>query len=126
MGKIDGEWNMRDYKNLTVWKESMELARAVYRLCRMFPPEERYALADQMRRAAVSIPSNIAEGHDRHSDKEFRRFLLIAKGSAAELDTQLILCRDFGYIQQEEAESLLSQCAKIRAKLYNFINKLSD
>lgn len=117
---------MRDYKNLTVWKESMELARVIYRLCRTFPPEERYALADQMRRAAVSIPSNIAEGHDRHSDKEFRRFLLIAKGSAAELDTQLILCRDFGYIQQEEAERLLSQCAKIRAKLYNFINKLSE
>lgn len=81
---------MRDYKELTVWQDAMKLVEAVYLVIRRLPVEERFALADQMRRAVVSIPSNIAEGHDRHSNKEFRHFLLIAKGSAAELETQLI------------------------------------
>ena len=78
---------MSNYKDLQVWQRSIELVLDVYKLAQAFPLEERYALGDQMRRAAVSIPSNIAEGHARGSAKEFRHFLSIALGSLAELET---------------------------------------
>ena len=85
---------MTDYKDLIIWQKSRLLVRTVYILTRKLPEEELFGLTNQVRRAVVSIPSNIAEGFNRGSDKEFIHFLRIAKGSAAEVETQLILCVD--------------------------------
>ena len=82
----------RPHAKLDVWKLSMEMCGDVYQLCRMLPEDERYGLSSQMRRAVVSVPSNIAEGASRGSRKEFARFLGVAQGSLAELETQLELC----------------------------------
>ena len=85
------------HKDLIVWQKSMELAREVYLFTREFPKEETYGLVSQLRRAAISVPSNIAEGSARTTDKNFRQFLSIAYGSALEIETQLLLCETFGY-----------------------------
>lgn len=82
---------------LEVWREAMRLVREVYRLTASFPDEERFGLTSQMRRSAVSIPSNIAEGAARGGTQELLRFLRIARGSLAELDTQLLIARDLGF-----------------------------
>jgi len=87
------------YEQLEVWRKSMDLAVGMYGLVRSLPVEERFSLADQMRRCAVSIPSNIAEGAARASKKEFAQFLHIALGSASELDTQIQIAQRVGYIQ---------------------------
>lgn len=92
---------MQSFKELIIWQKSMELVEEVYRIIRLLPPEEKFALADQIKRSAVSIPSNIAEGKGRNSDREFLRFLNIANGSAYELETQLIICQRLGYIKAE-------------------------
>jgi four helix bundle protein len=81
----------QDFQNLTVWQRAMELAEAVYELTKLFPPDELYGLTSQLRRASVSVASNIAEGRGRGSDGEFRHFLNIAQGSAFEVQTQLLL-----------------------------------
>ena len=86
------------FKNLIVWQKAMELAKLVYGLVRQLPTEERYALADQLRRAVASIPSNIAEGNGRAGNKDYAHFLAIARGSLYETITQLELAKDLGYI----------------------------
>lgn len=86
------------FKQLVVWQKAMELVRVVYRLSKLFPAEERYALTDQLRRAVVSIPSNIAEGNGRAGNKDYAHFLAIARGSLYETLTQLQIARDLGYI----------------------------
>jgi four helix bundle protein len=85
------------YQKLLVWKESYRLAKAIYRLTGQFPPHERFGIVSQMRRAAVSIPSNIAEGYRRRHAKEIVHFCQIAYGSASELEVQLSLSKDFGF-----------------------------
>ena len=90
----------KTHKDLDVWKKAMELAKEIYLLTSNFPKEEIYGLSSQMRRASVSIPSNIAEGAARNSDKEFARFLYISLGSLSELDTQIILSKDLGFINE--------------------------
>jgi len=87
-----------NHKELDVWKESMLLAKEVYLLTKGFPKEELYGITSQIRRASVSVPSNIAEGAARSSDKEFIQFLYISLGSISELETQLLLSRDLGFI----------------------------
>lgn len=87
----------RNHRELHAWQEAMALARAVYRITSGFPKEELYSLTSQMRRAAVSVPSNIAEGAGRGTDREFRQFLPIARGSLSELETEWLLAKDFGY-----------------------------
>ena len=91
------------YRDLLVWQKGIVLAKEVYRLTRTFPSDEKYGLVSQMRRAAVSVPSNIAEGQARRSTKEFIQFISIAEGSVAELDTQLVLAFEFAYCDQETA-----------------------
>ena len=91
----------RPHYNLVAWKEAMALVTAVYRLTRAFPKEEVYGLTAQMRRAAVSIPSNLAEGAARSGQKEFAHFLSIARGSLSELETQLLISTDLGYMERE-------------------------
>ena len=89
---------IRGYRDLVVWQRSMELCSATYRATATFPDEERYGLVSQMRRAAVSIPSNIAEGHGRLTTNEYRHFLGVARGSLKELETQILIARDLGYL----------------------------
>ncbi|MCD8037189.1 MAG: four helix bundle protein [Clostridiales bacterium] len=103
----------------------MDLVTEVYRLAKLLPREELYSLSDQMRRAAVSIPSNIAEGQARSSMKEFANFLSIARGSKAELETQLMICVRLKYLTQSQVETVLSLCQEVGMMLTSLIGKLS-
>lgn len=109
---------------MVVWQEGIQLAKAIYKLTEKFPKQETYALADQIRRAVVSVPSNIAEGQARKAPGDFRRFLHIALGSLAEVDTQLVLAREFGYLNGNEVDKLFEQIQFLRKKLYALINSL--
>jgi four helix bundle protein len=95
------------YRDLRAWQSAMELCRLVYKVTKAFPKEELYGLTLQIRRSAVSVPSNIAEGHAREFTKEFLRHLSVAQGSLAELETQLILACDFECLGQKELEELM-------------------
>ena len=92
---------MHNYKNLHIWQEGIKLARKIYEITSNFPTNEKYGIASQMTRAAVSIPSNIAEGAGRNSNKEFANFLSIAIGSLFELHTQIVICEQIGYINPQ-------------------------
>jgi four helix bundle protein len=97
---------MTTHKDLTVWKKSMNLVILIYKVTGKFPKEELFGLTSQMRRAAVSIPSNIAEGHGRHSEKEVIRFLYISLGSASELETQILLSNKLDFLNEEDFNQL--------------------
>ena len=112
------------YKELTVWQKSMLLTEMVYRLVKFLPREELYALSDQMRRAAVSIPSNIAEGNARTSKRDYANFLSIARGSTAELETQLLISVRLNYLQNSQIEAPLSLCHEIVKMLTVLIQRL--
>ncbi len=111
---------LEDYKDLIVWKRSMELAAEAYIVARKLPGEEIYALADQIRRSAVSIPSNIAEGYGRGSSKDYTRFLAIARGSRYELETQLFLSVDLGYVTENDIAKAIRLGQEV-AKMLNVI-----
>lgn len=115
-----------DYKELMVWQKSIMLAEITYKLLKELPPEEKYALADQMRRAVISIPSNIAEGHGRGNNKEFIYFLKIANGSKTELETQLILCEKLGYLSKEQIAPSLKLLNEIGKMIYSLIRNVSE
>ncbi|AMO67023.1 four helix bundle protein [Zhongshania aliphaticivorans] len=112
----------RKYQKLIVWQEAMDLVVGVYRITERLPATERFGLCQQLRRAAVSIPSNIAEGAGRHSDKEFIRFLNIANGSLLEVETQLLIALQLQYI--EEISELQNSIDKIFAMLSSLKRKL--
>ena len=113
-----------DYKDREAWNQSMELVEDVYRFTKVFPPEELYGLSSQLRRSAVSIPSNLAEGSARRSRKELANFLGIALGSAAELETQLLISARLGY---GGANDTLLQLNRVRSLLFGLRNRqLSD
>lgn len=114
----------RNYRELIVWQEAIKIAKNVYQLTGMFPKQEMYALADQIRRAAVSVPSNIAEGQARKSPGDFKRFSHISLGSLAEVDTQLVFAQEFGYLSKEGIDLMDVQIQSLRKKLYAFINSL--
>lgn len=116
---------MRDYKKMTVWEKSYTFGLLVYSATKPFPKEEIYGLTSQLRRAAISIPSNIAEGSRRSTEKDFKSFLYIAYGSGAELEVQILFARDLGYLSQESSESLLLKLSEIMRMLNAFIQKLS-
>lgn len=113
---------IKDYKDLIVWQKAMDLVVEVYALVKLLPKEEMYALSNQIRRAAISIPSNIAEGQARNSTKEFIQFLAIAKGSKAELETQLLLCVRIGYLKEEQNVTAMSTLAEI-GKMINALQQ---
>jgi four helix bundle protein len=115
---------VRSYRELKVWQKGIELVKMVYGLTQGFPKSETYGLASQMQRAAVSIPSNIAEGQGRQHTGEFRQFLHIAIGSAAELDTQLVVAVELGYCSAENAQPVFDLILEIRKMTYALINKL--
>jgi four helix bundle protein len=97
---MEAIYKSRSYQNLDVWKLSIDFVKQTYQLTQKFPRSEIYGLTNQIRKAAVSIPSNIAEGQGRNSVKEFRQFLAIALGSIAEVETQLIIAREIAYLTQ--------------------------
>lgn len=112
--------NSTSYKELIVWQKSIELVTAIYKITDNFPQSEIYGLTSQMRRAAISIPSNIAEGSRRASKKEFRRFLLMTFGSGAELETQLEIAQRLGYASiedQDPANLLLNEVMRMLNKI---------
>ena len=111
----------KNHKELLVWQKAMQLVVDVYNLIRLLPKEETYGLSHQMRRAAISIPSNIAEGNARSSQKDMVHFLYIAQGSRAELETQLELCELIGYISKERLEPVLMQTQEIGRMLSGLI-----
>ena len=114
------------YRDLDVWKISMDLAVEVHKLLKLLPKEETYALSDQMRRSSTSIPTNIAEGYERNNVKEFVYFLRIARGSRAELQTQIFLCENFEYLTREQTAYALQLTDLIGKKLYWLINHLQN
>ena len=108
----------KNYRDLIVWQKAMELARQTYAITAELPKKECYGLAAQIRRAVVSIPSNIAEGHGRLTDSQFRHFLGNARGSLCELQTQMELASDFGYIEKQIIHSFMEQGSEV-ARLIN-------
>lgn len=116
---------MRDFKKYEIWQMSHELVLNLYKETMNFPKEELYGITSQIRRAAVSIPTNIAEGCGRDSDKEFNYFLSIALGSAAETEFLQILSRDLGYLNGERFQFLDEKINLIKSKIYKLKEKLS-
>ncbi len=104
----------RSYKDLEVWKSSIGFVKEIYEVTARFPSSEMYGLVNQVRRAAVSVPSNIAEGQGRNSSKEFCQFLSISLGSLAEAETQLIIAKEISYLSEEELNALLTRIDHIR------------
>jgi four helix bundle protein len=116
----------KGYKDLRVWQQAMMLAEAVYEVTKRFPQDERFGLISQMRRAAVSVPSNIAEGRGRGSDAELLRFCAIAYGSLMELETQAELARRLGFLPAHELSSIFEHCAEVARMLNALRASLSD
>jgi four helix bundle protein len=104
---------VKHYAELVAWQKAMELAAMVYTLTKGLPDSERFGLTTQMQRAAVSVPSNIAEGHERRSTGDYRRFLAIASGSLAELETQLRLCQMVGYVNESAIGDVLAHASEV-------------
>lgn len=115
-----------DYRDLLVWQKGMALAKRVYQITRAFPAEERFGLMAQMRRAAVSIPANIAEGQARHTTGEFIQSLSHAEGSVAELDTQLTLSADLEFCRVEQVADAFGVIAELRKMLNSLRRKLES
>ena len=115
---------IRSYRDLEVWRLGMRLAASVYRMTVEFPASERYGLTSQLQRCAVSIPSNIAEGHERDSTRDFLRFLSMSQGSLAELETQLLLASELELASSDAIEPLLSSTAELGRMLNGLQNKL--
>ncbi len=116
---------MRTHKDLDAWKKSLALVISIYEIASSFPKEEVYGLTSQIKRAIVSIPSNIAEGAARNHKKEFIQFLYIALGSGAELDTQLIIANKLGFISQEKLDELIDELNTISKMIQGLIKSIN-
>lgn len=115
---------IRDYRDLTVWQEAMDIAESVYLITRGFPREELFGMTSQMRRAAASIPANIAEGFGRAQPKAFVQFLRIAQGSLKELETHAMLSHRVGLLMQQDVEALLIKCERLGKRFVQFVRSL--
>ncbi len=115
---------MRDFRSLKVWEKAHQLTLAVYKATRAFPSEERYGLTRQLRRSAASVPTNLAEGCGRDSERELHRFMSIAAGSASEAEYQLLLARDLGYLPTDAYQGLHSSVTEAKRMLAGFMKKL--
>jgi len=109
------------FHKLTTWRKAMQLTKKVYEATRTFPDFEKFGLCSQLRRAAVSVPSNIAEGSQRGSDKDFAQFLRIAKGSLAEIQTQILIAKELEYLSEEALKSILGDISGLSKMLRAFI-----
>jgi four helix bundle protein len=119
------EKKTQNFKDLIVWQKAISLAKATYQLTTIFPAEEKFGLIAQMRRAAVSIPSNVAEGQARHTTGEFIQFISHAEGSTAELETQMILSIELGFVEAKTTKAALVLLDDIRRMLNGLRRKLS-
>ncbi len=117
---------IRSHRDLQVWHKAMALARTTYSLTKHFPKEETYGLVQQMRRAAVSISSNIAEGYGRNSTLDYMRFLSISIGSLAELETQILLAQDFGYCSPDDSSKIQEQVQELEKMLKSLRTSLRE
>ena len=117
---------MRSFKDLDVWKEARLLVKDVYLLTATFPEPEKFGIISQIRRAAISIPANIAEGSGKESQKDFARFLQISLGSAYELESHLLLCQDLEFASEEKIAKFIDPLSILQRKIYNFIKYLNQ
>ena len=115
---------IENFKQLKIWTESMNFVEEIYKLTSTFPKEELYGLSSQLRRAAISIPSNISEGFMRYSNKEFKKFLFIAISSCAELETQLILSNRLGYLHKNKMPWLSEKLDHLNRMMMSLIKKI--
>ena len=116
----------KPHHKLAVWKRSLVFVTQIYHMTAEFPPEERFGLVSQMRRAAVSIPSNIAEGATRNTHKEFTNFLYIAQGSASELETQILISRDLGFVDMTVSDDILRELDEISKMIIGLQKSLNS
>ena len=117
---------IKNFRELNVWKRAMELVVETYQLVKHLPKEENYALSDQIRRAAVAIPSNIAEGNGRGTRKDYARFLAMARGSKYELETQLMICVKLRYLTMDQIRKAMMLCDEIGRILNVIIARLGE
>jgi four helix bundle protein len=117
--------SIRSFNELEIWQRGVDLVEKIYKITKSFPKDELYGLIGQLRRAAVSIPSNIAEGFARQHNTEYRQFLYVALGSCAELSTQLTIARRLGYIADGEGMALLDELDQVSRMTMSLIKKLS-
>ncbi|MBQ9394863.1 MAG: four helix bundle protein [Proteobacteria bacterium] len=115
---------INSYQDLIVWQKAFRLAIQVYKVTQNMPKEEIYGLTSQMRRSAVSIPSNIAEGYSRHSSAAYKQFLSYSLGSKSELETQLLICKEIGYLNKEDIVTLLDLLNEIGKMINSLIQKV--
>ena len=115
---------MKDFRQLKVWEKAHQLALAIYKATKEFPKEELYGLTSQIRRASMSIPTNIAEGCGRNTDAEFARFLQIAMGSASETEYQLLLSHDLGFLNKEQYDLLNTDVTEVKRMLASLLKTL--
>ena len=115
---------IKSYKDLNIWQRSIKVVEEIYKITKNFPKEEIYGLTSQLRRSAVSIPSNIAEGFARLSNKEYKQFLFISLGSCSELSTQIIIALRLEYLRSKEADQLLNEIDEISKMTMSLIKKL--
>ena len=115
---------IKNFRNLKIWQRGIELVKEVYKITKNFPKEEQYGLSSQMRRAAVSIPSNVAEGFRRRYNKEYKQFLNISLGSSAELETQIVIAKELEYIEGNKEKEVIELIDHICRMISNLIKKL--
>lgn len=118
--------NIKSHKDLIVWQKAVVLVVSIYKLTESFPKSEMFGLVSQMRRAAVSIPSNIAEGKGRGTRKDFAQFLITARGSGAELETQLLVAGKLGYVSNVDLDAILKELTEVMMMLNSLISKLKN
>ena len=116
--------SVKSFHDLIVWQKSMELVTAIYQVSQKFPKEEIFGLTSQIRRAAVSIPSNIAEGRGKSSVGEFQQFLYHARGSLAEVETQLLIAINLGYLTKEEVPHIMELIARVGRLLHGLLSAI--
>ena len=117
--------SVRSYRDLIAWQKAMDLAAAVYRITETFPAREQFGLSNQMRRASVSIPSNIAEGQGRGTTKDYVHFLHIARGSLQELETQLLLSQRLSFASESDVQGLRTLCDEVSRLVSGLMNSLA-
>jgi four helix bundle protein len=118
--------DIKSYRDLDVWTRGRKLVVLIYKLTQSFPKEEIYALTSQMRRASISVPSNIAEGHSRSGTKDYVHFVSIAIGSLAELETQVLLSEDLGYVASEDTRDIVSDITTLQRMLHSLRTSLKS
>ncbi len=115
---------IQTYRDLNIWRLGIELVKEIYKLTEKFPRQEIYGIVNQMRRAAISIPSNVAEGFKRHHNNEHRQFLYVTLGSCAELETQITIAKELNYIHEDKEAALLEKLDHIGRMITSLIKKL--